>query len=226
MKKPVPIFFLILSVLYFIFLVNMGATRMIADDLGGDPGNTFLPMFVAVVMMVSSVYLLFKEKGTEPVLKEGWEFYLTLGLSVVYIVLIRPVGFLLMTQFLIFTLTYIYVRGMSFSRLPSYLRDCLTGLSLVFLLYAGNRFTTRALIIYGRQLDIPLLSSTMSLVVVNLVLFALLTFLFHRGLRAVYRTSGQSSIQQIILSASTSMILYVVFRQMFNVSLVPGLLWF
>lgn len=38
-RKPVPIAFMVLSLLYFFYVIGSGSSRMIGDEIGGDPGT-------------------------------------------------------------------------------------------------------------------------------------------------------------------------------------------
>ena len=74
-----------------------------------DPGGKVLPLTMAVFMFIGFLYLTVKERPekTEVNPETRRLFLLTLILSVAYIFLIRPVGFVITSTVLVFWLEYI-----------------------------------------------------------------------------------------------------------------------
>lgn len=64
-KKSILIAFVILSGLYFIYVISSGSSKMIGDEVGGDPGGMILPLVFSIFMFIASVYLLITDKRSE-----------------------------------------------------------------------------------------------------------------------------------------------------------------
>ena len=62
--KPVPLAFMIMSLLYFFYVVSLGSSKMIGDELGGDPGGMVLPLFLSIFMFLASTYLMITDTRT------------------------------------------------------------------------------------------------------------------------------------------------------------------
>ena len=95
--KPMPAVMTVLSALYFFYVLTSEDTVLSADAVGGDPGGKVLPLTMAVFMFIGFLYLTVKERPekTEVNPETRRLFLLTLILSVAYIFLIRPVGFVI-----------------------------------------------------------------------------------------------------------------------------------
>ena len=89
--KPMPAVMMVLSALYFFYVLTSEDTVLSADAVGGDPGGKVLPMAMAVFMFIGFLYLTVKERPekTEVNSETRRLFLLTLILSVAYIFLIR-----------------------------------------------------------------------------------------------------------------------------------------
>ena len=61
-RKPVPIAFMVLSLLYFFYVIGSGSSRMIGDEIGGDPGTMVLPLVLSVFMFLVSTFLFLTDK--------------------------------------------------------------------------------------------------------------------------------------------------------------------
>lgn len=228
MKKPIPVIFAILSLIYLVFVLNAGGTAMIGDDLKGDPGSKLLPVFISVIMFVSSVYLLLKkDTDIQTDIKEKGSFYLTLIISVLYVLLFRFIGFLLITNFLIFTLAYFYSFKISITNLKLFFTGLLFSSGLVFILYTISRLVSRSLIKYSRVLELVWMRSSVTMFFTNLIVILLLLFSINGIYKKVTNEKKTREIGIIIfLSVNSTILLFLVFKQLFNVSLVQGLIKF
>ncbi len=93
--------FLVISISYLIFAVAAPPTFMIGDTYNYDPGGRFFPLGSAVVMLLSSVFLLVKSVGKDGKKKTDDDQLFSpvvLGnilLSVGFILVFRHLGFIL-----------------------------------------------------------------------------------------------------------------------------------
>ena len=228
MKKTVPIIFVIVSLVYFIYVLNSGSTVMIGDDLKGDPGSILLPIFVSVIMFICSVYLLFKrEPDVSTGYKENVAFYLTLILSIIYVLFFRFIGFLLITNFLIFTLVFFYSTKTNRSSIKFYSLGLAISSLFSFVLYTISRFVARFLIITSRKIDSSWMRSSVFIFFSNLAVLLLLLFFAYKLFRKAIKGNDKNETGGFVfLSVCSAVLLFLVFKQLFNVNLVQGLIWF
>ena len=232
-RKPLPLFFLGLSLLYLIYVVSMGDSRIMGGGTEGDPGAMMLPLFLAVFMFAASAYLFITDTTTVAREKTGKPekglFVFTLALSVAYILLMGTLGFILCTCFLLFCLCFTGSRG-GFCR-----EDLKTGglwllFSLLFqiTLYSLGRYVSRALMMMSRSGSVPAwVGNTGFLVLAVSLVLAGICFLTILTLRKpiskasiVTRHAWVSALVAVI----TTQALYLVFRQLFLVQLAQGLI--
>jgi hypothetical protein len=236
-RKPIPVFFMFLSVLYFIYVAGMGNSRMIGDEMGGDPGGMVLPLFLSLFMFIASVYLLLTDKTqeTQEKAKMGKPvrglFILTLIFSIAYILLIRSLGFILCTCILLFYLCFANMRG------ELRLKDLKTGglwllLAIVFQVafYSMGRLITRWMLMAGRTGVIPVWMGNPGFVafVTTVALMALCVVLILFLKKPMSAEKAGEAVHSGWLSALIAVIstelLYLVFRQLFFVDLARGLI--
>lgn len=108
--KLMPAFMTVLSALYFIYVLSGGDTTLSADAVGGDPGGKVLPLAMAVFLFAGFLYITLKERPDGQGMDTGTKrlFLITLILSVLYVLLIRHAGFILLSSLLLYCLEYIY----------------------------------------------------------------------------------------------------------------------
>ena len=116
-RKPLPLVSMVLSALYFIYVISLGSSTMIGDEVGGDPGGMVLPLFLAIFMFLVSA-ALFATDRKDPSSSQGGMtssqkrlFALTAVVSLLYVVLARPLGYILTTLWLLYILTFYYIQG-------------------------------------------------------------------------------------------------------------------
>jgi hypothetical protein len=100
------------ALLYVAFILSLDPSHMTGDVYGYDPGTKALPLLAGLVMAGASLHLAVRERHA-PAL--GWLeprglVLANLGLSVLFIVLFRHVGFIPMTGSLMFALLILNVR--------------------------------------------------------------------------------------------------------------------
>ncbi len=104
--KLMPAFMTVLSALYFIYVLSGGDTTLSADAVGGDPGGKVLPLAMAVFLFAGFLYITLKERPDGQGMDTGTKrlFLITLILSVLYVLLIRHAGFILLSSLLLYRL--------------------------------------------------------------------------------------------------------------------------
>lgn len=226
--KPMPAVMTVLSALYFFYVLTSEDTVLSADAVGGDPGGKVLPLTMAVFMFIGFLYLTVKERPekTEVNPETRRLFLLTLILSVAYIFLIRPVGFVITSTVLVFWLEYIYTtigEERSRKQLAGGMAGTL-GITVVF--YVVMRMITKTLLRLGGSGALPgIFAVTTFEACISFVYVAVLSVVLNKTLcrrldgRGLKRVSGAG-----LLTMTTVLFLYVVFKQFFNVNLAPGIL--
>lgn len=226
--KPVPLALSLFSFFYLVYVISQGNSKMTGDELGGDPGGQVLPLIFSLLLFAGSVYLAFTEKPDENAPETPREtralFAWTLVLAILYVALHRLLGFVVSTTCLAFLLIWAYsaeIGGKGKAKEAA----CGTLLSLVaeLAIYTLCRFVTRNLLILGRKGAIPGFFG--SSVTVAFLCIAL-TILYLWILRIVSRRAeGEKALllQTARIAVGTTQLLYLVFRQLFLVELVKGI---
>jgi len=228
-----PLVFICLSVLYFIYVLSQGNTKMIGDEIGGDPGSMMLPAIMAFCMFATSAYLFITDKPNEnkqeKISKEEKHLYmLTLVLACAYVVLIRPLGFIPSTSMLLFTLCYANLeRDVRKDDALRFLTGNLLTLAMTLVLYTIGRKITRTLLIQSRKGLIPQFWGKNGVIV--FIVFAVVTLIitiiailckkkWHEDDR------NHSYWLSIMMGFATTEYLYIIFKQLFLVELVKGVI--
>jgi hypothetical protein len=231
-RRVIPLIFIVISLLYILFSFSLEERRMIGDVKGWDPGSRAMPVGVGFIMLTASVYLAYKEKKSRGEDETSLELsirklmILTILLSILYILFFRFLGFVLSTHILLFTLIYFnYESNVKLNMIPSFSIGILLSTGLMLLFYSIGRYITRLLFLSGRRSDLPILSGKLFTVgipfFVLLILFVTLLFLLKKTLKndrfRITLTSGFTAI-------GLTELLYIVFKQVFLVSLAKGLI--
>lgn len=239
-RKPLPFVFMVVSILYFIYVISLGSSTMIGDEIGGDPGGMMLPLVLSIFMFVASTILFLTDKKPQETDKKSQEaaqnnrgtseqrlFLLTLIVAILYVAAMRPLGFIITTAMLVFTLTFFYLQGTVVRKdVATWAVGTVATLAVLLALYSIGRVISRYLLLSARQGRIPQwLGSTGVVLVIVLVLYYLLYKLtrarFHHERVPV---AVSHAFDACMISAITTELIYLVFRQMFLVELVPGLI--
>ena len=236
-RKPLPFVFMLVSILYFIYVISLGSSVMIGDEIGGDPGGMILPLFLSIFMFVASTILFLtdkkpqeeaqKVKGTS----ERRLFLLTVIVAILYVAAMRPLGFIITTALLVFTLTFYYLQGTVVRKdVATWAVGAGATLVILLALYSIGRVITRYLLLSARRGRIPQwLGSTGVVVGIVFVIILALYFLLNKITRARFHHARVSKaishgFDACMISVLTTELLYLIFRQMFLVELVRGLI--
>lgn len=237
-RKPLPLVFMLVSIIYFMYVISLGSSTMIGDDIGGDPGGMLLPLVLSIFMFIASTVLFLTDKKPEKKKKdEGFGvserrlFLLTVFVAIFYVAAMRPLGFLIATAFLVYTLTFHYLRGtVARKELLPWGVGTIATLAFLLALYSIGRAITRFLLISARQGRIPQwLGSTGFVVgIVLVVVLALYLTVFRFTRKQFHRENTNPAVAHAfdacMVSVLTTELIYLVFRQMFLVELIRGLI--
>lgn len=227
--KALPFSMTIVSLLYFIYVVSSGNSKMIGDEVGGDPGGMLLPLVLSIFMFIGFGYLTFKERPDSSKKLDSKTrslFIITLITAVLYVALHSILGFVLTSVLLIYTLASTFTTLDDKCSLKNQILVGLVTLASSLVVYTIFRKMTRMCLRLGRKGAIPAIfgnsnvTALLSLIIVTifLVLFALL----------VYKKIKNECMKHLVLSGIVSyaaaLYLYIVFKQFFMVSLAPGII--
>lgn len=231
-KKGIPIVFIFFSLLYIIFSFSIEQRKMIGDEMGWDPGSRAIPVGIGFLMLGVSIYLLFKERKSkeeeisiDPASKKL--IIITITLSILYILFFRFVGFILSTNILIFTLIYFYYKkDIKWSMLKIFSIGLLISTGTMILFYSIGRLATHFLFLMERKLNLEIFSGrffiTGGTFLILLLIFLALLLLFRKALK-------NESFRIPLISGLTTIgiteFIYIVFKQIFWVSLAKGLIF-
>lgn len=235
-RKPVPIAFMVLSLLYFFYVIGSGSSRMIGDEIGGDPGTMVLPLVLSVFMFLVSTFLFLTDKpqsesrSSELGRDDLQLLVLTFIISIVYILMMRTLGFIICTVILLYTLVFFYQRhGIRKNDLSVWFVGVIVSTLMTLGVYSIGRTITRFLFRISREnLNLAWIGSrsftlfvVLSVVIVVFVVILFVSRSFFRENRAG-DTINSAWIACMVSVASTEL-LYIVFRQAFFVQLAQGL---
>ncbi len=231
-KKIIPVVFIVVSLLYIAFGFSLEHRRMIGDEKGWDPGSRAMPLGVGFLMLAASIYLTLKKESFEklgqlqPDSGSVKLISLTIMLSVMYIFFFRYVGFILATNILLFTLIYFNSRqDISWNMIPNWGLGGLFSTGFTLLIYSIGRVTTRFLFLTGKRSNIVLLTNR--LVTTGLtcalatLIFLIALFFVRKFLRG---TPAKILMHAVFIATGLTEFLYLVFRQVFWVSLAQGII--
>lgn len=217
------------------YALSLEQRRMIGDEDSQDPGSRALPLTAGAIMFAAGVYEMLRPgKGRDAVPGGGKGsiglFVFTLGCAVVYILLLEPVGFLILTTVFLYILFSLYSRTSVSDGKLRFLDDLLgltAAVLFVTVLYSAGRFLSRELFYLGRSLGSELAASR----TVSVVSFTLIAGLLYvsAGKIVSFRLRGKDDhkivVRSISLSTATTLFLFVVFRMTFRVNFPAGLLF-
>lgn len=226
--KLFPAVMTILSALYFISVAVQEDFKYEVDTVGGDPGGKLLPLIMGGFLTLGFLYITIKERPEEKQVDKDTRILMlvTLCLSIAYVLLLKTVGFVLMTIILLFTILYLYTT-------IGEKRDCkkatasglITAVSTVAVYYL-MRYITKLLLRLGRSGAIPaVFGKTTTTAIVCLIIIAALTVLLSTTVVKTMKKKGLKELASAsIITFATVLFLYVVFKQFFQVQLATGLI--
>ncbi len=235
-RKILPFVGMVVSVLYFIYVMSLGSSTMIGDEIGGDPGGMVLPLVLSIFMFLGTTALFLTDKkqssqGSKMETEQKRLFVLTVAVTLLYVLMARPMGYLLTTAWLLHTLTFFYLRGdVRAKESAIWLVSLVGSTALLVGLYTIGRRITRFLLLAGRQGTIPaFLGSTSVVVAIVLIvvtaLFLLFMFIAKRvGKERLAQEPFKAAYIASMIAVATTELIYLIFRQLFLVELVRGII--
>lgn len=228
--KKLPLVMTIVSFLYFLYVVSSGNTKMVGDEIGGDPGGMILPLVLSIFMFLGFLYITLKERQAMKK-KESTDigpiFIITLVSAILYVLLHSLLGFVLCSSLMIFVLLAVY-QSMDVVKISvkKYFLGATATLLYTLVVYSIFRYVTRTLLSLGRRGQLPALfgnsnvTACISLVIVIAFLLILIFVLYRK-------TKGEDKkilVLSGIISYASTLFLYIIFKQFFLVSLAPGII--
>ncbi len=250
-KRVVSVSLIVVALLYLAFSLTMEQRKMIGDERGWDPGSRTIPVGIGLITLVASVYLTYKEgrptegpgagpggavTGAREIQSEESQseassvrrlVILTVGLSVFFIVGFRFLGFILATHTFLFALIYFNCKqDVRWRMVPLFLLSLPVATLVMILFYSIGRYISRQLFLAGRKWEAPILTDKVFTAgapfLVLSVLLGLLTFLL---VRRVKGERHRPAVLAGLVAVGATELLYIVFKQVFWVSLAKGLIF-
>jgi len=237
-NKIIAFAFLIFSILYIIFGFSIEQRRMIGDQQGWDPGSRAIPIGIGSIMLIVSMYIILSGREKEDTAAEKPHdtasrklVILSIIVPILYIFLFRLLGFIVMTIFLLFTLIYFsYRKDIKWEYTPQYLFGFTISAVSMILIYSIGRYLTRLLIRTGKSNSIKFLSNnlfTSSIVITTTALIFFIVILIDNRIKAKRPAAGEANLLfiSILTSVGVTEFLYIIFKQIFWVSLAKGVIF-
>lgn len=226
--KLFPAIMTVLSALYFVSVAVQEDFKYEVDTVGGDPGGKLLPLIMGGFMTLGFLYITLKERpdGTKTDKDTRNLFIATLGLCIAYVLLLKIVGFVIMTIILLFSLLYLFTTiGEKRSWKEGLIAGAATGASTIAVYY-GMRYLTKMLLRMGRNGSLPaVFGKTSTTAVVCIIIIAAITVALSLTLCKALKKNGKKRVADAgLITFATVLFLYVVFKQFFQVQLATGLI--
>lgn len=223
-----PAIMTVLSALYFVYVIMSEDTILAADAIGGDPGGKILPAFMALFMFLGFLYLTLKEKPDGEPMDPGTKklFFITLVMSVLYVLLIRHIGFIILSTILLYGLEYIYTTVDEKRNAKEVLGGGAITIAITMVIFIIMRTITKTLMSLGRDGALPSIFTVATFEAAISAVFVILVAVFvNKTLFKTMKVKGLNRASSAgILTLTTVLLLYIVFKQFFSVNLAPGIL--
>ena len=223
-----PAIMTVLSALYFVYVIMSEDTILAADAIGGDPGGKILPAFMALFMFLGFLYLTLKEKPDGEPMDPGTKklFFITLVMSVLYVLLIRHIGFIILSTILLYGLEYIYTTVDEKRNAKEVLGGGAITIAITTVVFIIMRTITKTLMSLGRDGALPSIFTVATFEAAISAVFVILAAVFvNKTLFKTMKAKGLNRASSAgILTLTTVLLLYIVFKQFFSVNLAPGIL--
>lgn len=231
--KAVSIGLLATASIYVLYAMSIevrtiGSFRQVGPTAKTVPIILGLALFVLAASLALSAFRHAAEEEETSSAIDGFLVIAMLILSVAYTFLLRYVGFILTTSVLLYLLVFLARARLrqDISTLALAV-GLLINTALMVGIFWVNRYLALSLAHYGREAGVAILSSRFSLSAIGLIVTGAIVV----ALNVVLRRIGGKALSAkfavaLLVSISTTQILDIVFRQVFQVSLPFGLLAF
>ena len=215
-----PAIMTVLSALYFVYVIMSEDTILAADAIGGDPGGKILPAFMALFMFLGFLYLTLKEKPDGEPMDPGTKklFFITLVMSVLYVIILSTI--------LLYGLEYIYTTVDEKRNAKEVLGGGAITIAITTVVFIIMRTITKTLMSLGRDGALPSIFTVATFEAAISAVFVILAAVFvNKTLFKTMKVKGLNRASSAgILTLTTVLLLYIVFKQFFSVNLAPGIL--
>ena len=186
-------------------------------------------------MLVLSVYIFIKEQRSRSdgevasslTRETRGLIAVSIAAATLYVLLFRFVGFILLTALLVYSLSFFYRRA-AIRRIELGLYS--TGLAITagftVAVYSVVRLASRWLFLYGRQLEIELFKENLFRAALGLLISGVMlagALITTRGL--VKSRQSRDSRSAAAVAVATTILVYLVFKQVFTVDLAGGIIY-
>lgn len=226
--KLFPLVMTVLSALYTISIALSEDFKYQVDTVGGDPGGKLLPLIMGGFLFLGFLFITIKERpdGKKMDKETLVLFLVTLVLSIAYVALLKPIGFILVTTILLYTLLYLYT---TIGEKRSIAQASIGGVSTLAAtvgFYTLMRLISKSIIRMGRSGALPAFfgKSAGSACVALLFVVAVTVVLALTLVKLLNKKGFNRPAVAGIITFATVLFLYVVFKQFFQVNLAPGLI--
>jgi hypothetical protein len=206
---------------------------MIGDERGWDPGSRAMPISTGFLLLGLSIYLALKEgisikdeeKSLDP--RSVKLISLTITLAIFYILCFRYVGFILSTNILLFTLIYFnYKQDITWRMLPKFLFGIIVSSGFILLLYSLGRYITRFLFLLGKRSNIHILTNRLFFTGITFILLTIIFLLTLFIFKSIFKKEHSIILfTSVYIATGMTEFLYLVFKQIFWVSLAKGVIY-
>ena len=226
--KLFPLVMTVLSALYTISVLLSEDFKYQVDSVGGDPGGKLLPLIMGGFLFLGFLFITIKERpdGKKMDKETLALFFTTLGLSIAYVACLKPIGFILTTSVLLYTLLYLYT---TIGEKRSVAQAAIGGVATIagtVGFYTLMRLLSKTVIRLGRSGALPaFFGKSAGSACIALVFVAVVTVVLALTLVRFLNRKGYNRVAIAgIITFATVLFLYVSFKQFFQVNLAPGLI--
>lgn len=229
----VPFGFFVFALGYIAFTLTLPAEHMIGDVHGYDPGSRFMPLvtatLLAAIMLWETLKAGRKAQGIPASVADGSVpmglLLANIALSIGFVIVFRPLGFILTTSVLLYVLTYLNFRHCE-NRLGTgaAMAGFVLAMAYVVGMYSAVRGVVRACFAAARQFALPLARDPN--VQAALVVLTVIVLMWLAGQILRRFVKQRELILLLQTTVGIAMSVYVVFRMLFLVQLPTGpLIW-
>lgn len=234
-RKITPFVFFLISVIYIIYVVSLGDSKMLGDEIGGDPGGMAVPLVLGIFMLILSFFIFLTDKQEGPKAKmtaiEKQLLLLTVIVAIAYVALARALGFILSTSLVLYFLLFINLReGVHKADLKAFFIGLVSSVGLLTLVYTVGRLITRNMTIAARRGNLTgLLASSGVILIITLLAVSVVLALFIIVFKQITKKKELSELTRqtylcLLISVISTETLYLIFKQLFIVNLVGGII--
>lgn len=232
-KKLLPLFFIIISILYIAFSLSIEQRRMIGDVGGWDPGSRAMPLGIGILMLLTSTYQFFKESIPTTVQGAGLErsqrklIIFVMITSFFYIIIFRLAGFIIATNVYLYSLIFFnHKKEIKCRFLPDYFIGLISIFIFGLIIYSIARYTIRFLFLVGKKNSIEVFTGRLLPAFISIAITYCVILLLNIHVKKLIKSpNGKIILASVIFASIVTQTLYIIFRQIFWVNLVNGIVF-